>query len=235
LVPIRKGKTGRHRAAPLRCWPPGRVATEPYPPPGSPSSIESSNDADNGSAAINWPSGSPRERLASAPARSPACGRARRSSPQRDRPVCPPVRCIRSRRAGGLRCNVPQLRDQAPRVLQAERHLDPDASALECLVPPDTPHGMRWKPRSRSRKTSRVTTADLRAICESFNDERGMGGQSRLVRLLDWHYTTVWRKHAGKSPITQSAELAIQKGMEQVRASANWRSESSEFWFGSKA
>jgi hypothetical protein len=34
----RRGKTGRHRAAPLRSWPPGRrsgrVATEPYPPPG---------------------------------------------------------------------------------------------------------------------------------------------------------------------------------------------------------
>src|ERR1700722_16305293 len=33
----RKGKTGRHRAAPLRSWPlgrrSGRVATEPYPPP----------------------------------------------------------------------------------------------------------------------------------------------------------------------------------------------------------
>src|SRR5512143_1679743 len=37
FVPIPKGKTGRHRAAPLRSWflgrRSGRVATVPYPPP----------------------------------------------------------------------------------------------------------------------------------------------------------------------------------------------------------
>jgi hypothetical protein len=29
-----------------------------------------------------------------------------------------------------------------------------------------------------------MTRADLRAICDSLNDERGTGGQTKLARLL---------------------------------------------------
>ena len=47
----RKGKLGRHRAAPLRSWPlgwrSGRVATEPYPPPRPSFIIGPSNGAGN--------------------------------------------------------------------------------------------------------------------------------------------------------------------------------------------
>ena len=58
-----------------------------------------------------------------------------------------------------------------------------------------------------------MTPADLRAICDSLNDERGTGGQSRLARLLGWHHSTVWRKLNGKSPITQCDELAIRQAV----------------------
>ncbi len=58
-----------------------------------------------------------------------------------------------------------------------------------------------------------MTPADLLAICETFNDERGTGGQSRLARLLGWHQSTVWRKLNGKSPITQADELAVRQAV----------------------
>jgi hypothetical protein len=64
----------------------------------------------------------------------------------------------------------------------------------------------------------RLTPADLRVICDTLNDEHGTGGQSRLARLLGWHYTTVWRKLNGKSPIKQDDELAIQKAVEVIEA-----------------
>jgi hypothetical protein len=48
-------------------------------------------------------------------------------------------------------------------------------------------------------------------MCDALNDERGTGGQSKLARLLDWDYSTLWRKLNGKSPITQSDELAIRQ------------------------
>jgi hypothetical protein len=54
-----------------------------------------------------------------------------------------------------------------------------------------------------------MTPAELRAICDALNDERGTGGRSRLARLLGWHYSTLWRKLNRKSRITQSNELAI--------------------------
>jgi Bacterial regulatory protein, Fis family len=54
-----------------------------------------------------------------------------------------------------------------------------------------------------------MTPADLRAICDSLNDERGTGGQTKLARLLGWNYSTLWRKLNGKSRITQSDELEI--------------------------
>jgi hypothetical protein len=59
-----------------------------------------------------------------------------------------------------------------------------------------------------------MTPADLRSLCDSLNDERGTGGQTRLARLLDWDHSTVWRKLNGKSPITPSDELAILRAVE---------------------
>jgi hypothetical protein len=59
-----------------------------------------------------------------------------------------------------------------------------------------------------------VTPADLRAITISLDDERGTGGQIKFARLLDWDYSTLRRKLNGKSPITESDALAIQKAVE---------------------
>jgi DNA-binding transcriptional regulator YdaS (Cro superfamily) len=59
-----------------------------------------------------------------------------------------------------------------------------------------------------------MTPAALRSICDSLNDERGTGGQTRLARLLGWHHSTVWRKLNGRSPITESDALAIQRAVE---------------------
>lgn len=58
-----------------------------------------------------------------------------------------------------------------------------------------------------------MTPADLRSLCASLNDERGTGGQTRLARLLGWDHSTVWQKLNGKSPITQSDELAIRQSV----------------------
>jgi hypothetical protein len=60
-------------------------------------------------------------------------------------------------------------------------------------------------------KGDRVNPDSLRAICDSLNDERGTGGQSKLTRLLGWHHSTVWRKLNVKSPITLADELAIRQ------------------------
>ena len=59
-----------------------------------------------------------------------------------------------------------------------------------------------------------MTPGSLRSLCDSLDDERGTGGQSKLARLLDWHPSTLWRKLNGKSRITQSDELAIAKATE---------------------
>ena len=69
-----------------------------------------------------------------------------------------------------------------------------------------------------------MTPADLRAICDSLNDERGTGGQSKLARLLGWHHSTVWRKLNGRSPITTSDELAIRQAVEGFRCQRSWLS-----------
>jgi hypothetical protein len=63
-----------------------------------------------------------------------------------------------------------------------------------------------------------MTPADLRAICDSLNDERGTGGQTKLARLLDWDYSTLWRKLSGRSSITQSDELAIRQVVAILKA-----------------
>jgi hypothetical protein len=65
-----------------------------------------------------------------------------------------------------------------------------------------------------------MTPADLRAICDSLNDEHGHGGHSKLGRLLGWDHSTVWRKLNGKSPIAESDALAIQKAVETASGSA---------------
>jgi hypothetical protein len=54
-----------------------------------------------------------------------------------------------------------------------------------------------------------MTPAALRHICDSLNDERGTGGQTRLARLLGWNPSTIRRKLAGQSKITKADELAI--------------------------
>lgn len=59
----------------------------------------------------------------------------------------------------------------------------------------------------------RMTPAALRAICDSLNGERGSGGHSKLARLLDWDYSTLWRKLNGLSKITRSDELAIRQAV----------------------
>jgi hypothetical protein len=61
-----------------------------------------------------------------------------------------------------------------------------------------------------------VTPADLRAICDSLNDERGTGGQSRLARMIGVDGRTIRNKLSGKSPITLEDELAIQKAVEMA-------------------
>jgi len=58
-----------------------------------------------------------------------------------------------------------------------------------------------------------MTPADLRAICDSLNDEHGTGGQTYVARLLGWHYSTLWRKLNGLFKITHSGELAIRQAI----------------------
>ncbi|WP_165226260.1 helix-turn-helix domain-containing protein [Aquisphaera insulae] len=58
-----------------------------------------------------------------------------------------------------------------------------------------------------------MTPSDPRAICDSLNDERDTGGQSKLARLLGWHHSTIWPKLNGESPITKAEELAIRQAI----------------------
>jgi hypothetical protein len=61
-----------------------------------------------------------------------------------------------------------------------------------------------------------MTRSDLRAICDSLNDERGTSGQSKLARLLDWDYSTLWRRLNSKSGITCSDERAIRDALREL-------------------
>jgi hypothetical protein len=56
-----------------------------------------------------------------------------------------------------------------------------------------------------------MTPADLRAICDSLNDEHRTGRRSKVGRLLHWHHSTVYRKFNGQSIITRADEPAILK------------------------
>jgi hypothetical protein len=58
-----------------------------------------------------------------------------------------------------------------------------------------------------------MTAADLRAICDSLNDEHGTGGQTRLARMIGRSPRTIRNKLSGQSPITQSDELAIRQAV----------------------
>ena len=57
---------------------------------------------------------------------------------------------------------------------------------------------------------------EVRQAVLNSNSGRGTGGQSKLARMLGWHHSTVWRKLNGKSAITESDALAIQKVMEMA-------------------
>jgi DNA-binding transcriptional regulator YdaS (Cro superfamily) len=59
-----------------------------------------------------------------------------------------------------------------------------------------------------------MTPDELRAICDSLNDERGTGGQTKLAGLLCRDSSTIRRKLAGKTKITKSDELAIDRAIE---------------------
>lgn len=61
-----------------------------------------------------------------------------------------------------------------------------------------------------------MTPAELRAICDSLNDERGTGGQTRLARLLGWDASTIRRKLSGNSKISKSDALAIERVLEKA-------------------
>ena len=54
-----------------------------------------------------------------------------------------------------------------------------------------------------------MTPTQLRRICDSLNDDRGTGGQTRLAERLGWNPSTVRRKLSGASEITRADELAI--------------------------
>jgi hypothetical protein len=64
-----------------------------------------------------------------------------------------------------------------------------------------------------------MTPTALRHICDSLNDKRGTGGQTKLARLLDWHPSTIRRKLSGKSKITKADELAIRQVIAERRTS----------------
>ena len=66
-----------------------------------------------------------------------------------------------------------------------------------------------------------MTPAELRAICDSLNDERGTGGQSKLARMFGWNYTTLWRKLNARSRITESDALAIERAMEMASSKSD--------------
>jgi hypothetical protein len=78
-------------------------------------------------------------------------------------------------------------------------------------------HGTLTKSVQRSHgQLVSFTPSALRAICDSLNDELGTDRRSKLARLLGWHHSTLWRKLAGKSRITESDALAIRKAVEMM-------------------
>ena len=70
----------------------------------------------------------------------------------------------------------------------------------------------KWESTARILRTwSGPPANDLRAICDSLNDERGRSGQFKLARSLGCNYSAVWRKLNGKSSFAQVDMLAIRQ------------------------
>jgi DNA-binding transcriptional regulator YdaS (Cro superfamily) len=67
-----------------------------------------------------------------------------------------------------------------------------------------------------------VIPTALRRICDSLNNERGTGGQTKLARLLGWHPSTIRRKLSGKSKITKADELAIRSVIADLKSSSTY-------------
>src|SRR5271157_1712696 len=65
-----------------------------------------------------------------------------------------------------------------------------------------------------------MAAAEFRSNCDSINNSQGRGGQSKLVRLVGWHYSTVWGKLNDKSRITESDAFAIHQEMETAKLSS---------------
>ena len=108
----RKGKTGRHRAAPLRSWPlgrrSGRVATEPYPPP-RPSFIIGPPNGSGNDLGGDQPAGRLASRAAFLRWRAASSLRSRSAKISRSRPASLSAgRRSRSRCASGPRCTTDQ-------------------------------------------------------------------------------------------------------------------------------
>lgn len=64
-----------------------------------------------------------------------------------------------------------------------------------------------------------MTRSELRKICDSLNDERGTGGQTKLAGMLGWTARTMRNKLSGKTKITRSDELAIKHRVECMQCS----------------
>jgi len=62
-----------------------------------------------------------------------------------------------------------------------------------------------------------MTPEELRAHCDSLNDERGTGGQTRLADLLDMHPTLLRKKLAGKVKIRKVDELAVEEAIKRFK------------------
>jgi hypothetical protein len=66
-----------------------------------------------------------------------------------------------------------------------------------------------------------MTPADLRAFCDSLNNERGTGGQTRLAHLLGWHHSTIWRNLNCLPKIPPFNELAVRQVITSLIASSS--------------
>jgi hypothetical protein len=57
-----------------------------------------------------------------------------------------------------------------------------------------------------------MTRRELRKLCDSLNP----GGQTKLAGMLGWAARTMRNKLAGKTKITQSDELAVERAMQKL-------------------
>lgn len=54
-----------------------------------------------------------------------------------------------------------------------------------------------------------------RAIAR-LNDEHGRGGKTRVAELLEWDYTTLWRKLSGRTRLKRADERAIRDAVAEA-------------------